>query len=102
MYYLRTTGIDAVAREARAALGRGVGSPEVRRDNLDVFDLSFTAGMLVLDPDVRKMAVPIDDGQIVASRRLRDLAIERICSAFSSATFAIQAAKESLAVPLES
>jgi hypothetical protein len=71
----------------------------VRRENLNVFDLPFTVGTLVLDPDVGQMDVPIDDRQVMTSRPLCDL--EGICVAFSPATFAIEITKKSLVVPLE-
>jgi hypothetical protein len=73
----------------------------MRRDHLNVFDLPFTVGALVLDSDIGEMDVSVDNGQVVASSPLCDLAIACIRIAFRLATFAIQVAKETLVVPLE-
>jgi hypothetical protein len=94
-------GVDAIAGETRAALRSCIGSPIVRSNNLDVFDLPLTVGTLVLDPDVGQMDVPIYDRQIVASGPLCNLAIDRICIPLSSATLAVEVLKKSLVVPLE-
>jgi hypothetical protein len=45
----------------------------VRRDDLDVFDLSIAVRSLVLDPNVGKMDVAVDHRKVTAGSPLRDV-----------------------------
>jgi hypothetical protein len=73
----------------------------VRCDDLDVLDLPFAVGPVVLDADVWEVHLVVDDGQIVLTCPLGDLAIERFGFTLAAPTLSIQFSEEPLVISLQ-
>ena len=74
---------------------------ELRRHDLDVFDLPIAVRPLVLNPNVGEMDVAVDHGKVTTSGPLRDIGGMAVGILFLPAALPLQAMEEPLIVPLQ-
>ena len=73
----------------------------MRRDNLDVLDLSFTVGTFVFNPHVGKMDVAVNDRKVAPCRPFRNVSRGVVGVPLGPTAIAIQLAEKSLIVAFE-
>src|SRR4029453_3885655 len=87
-------GVDAIAAEPRAGLRCCIRAAVVRRDNLDVLDLSFTVGTFVFNPHAGKMGGALDNGQVAPCGPFRNVLRGVVAVPLGTAAIAIQLAEK--------